>query len=58
MFDDLDVPPQLRLDPLAEAFLLVTALGPDQLQTGEDSLERCKQELATASVLDIGFMHQ
>ena len=58
MFDDLDVPPQLRLDPLAEAFLLVAAIGPDQLQTRKDPLERRKQGLAAASVLDVGFMHQ
>jgi len=58
MFDDLDVPPQLRLDPLAEAFLLVSAIGPDQLETRKDPLERRKQGLAAASVLDVGFMHQ
>ena len=58
MFHDLDLPPQLRLDPLAEAFLLVCAIGPDQLQTRKAPLERRKQELATASVLNVSFMHQ
>ena len=35
-----------------------TALGPDQLQTRKAALKRRKQGLATASVLNVGFMHQ
>ena len=58
VFDDLDLPAEFRLDPLAEAFLLVSAISPDQLETRKDSLEWPKQELATASVLNVGFMHQ
>ena len=58
MFDDLHLPAQFRLDPLAEAFLLVSTIGPDQLEPRKEALERCQQELATASVLTTGFMHQ
>ena len=58
MFHNLDVPSQLRLDPLAEAFLLVCAIRPDQLETRKDPFERCKQALAAAVVLDVGFMHE
>ena len=58
MFHDLDLPPQLPLDPLAEAFLLVSAIGPDQLETRKAALERRKQGLAAVSVLNVGFMHQ
>lgn len=58
VFDDLDFPAELRLDPLAEAFLLVSAIGPDQLETRKASLDWGKQELAPASILNVGFMHQ
>ena len=58
MFHDLYLPVERFFDPLAEAFLLVSALGPDQLETRKDSFQRCKQELATASNLNIGLMHQ
>ncbi len=58
VFDDLDLPAELRIDPLAEAFLLICAIGPDQLETRKVSPQRRKQELATASVLKVGFMHQ
>src|SRR5258708_12995430 len=57
MFHDLDLPSQRRLDPLAEAFLLVAAIGPDQLQTRKDSVERRKQAFAAAVVLDVGLMN-
>ena len=58
MFHELDIPPQRRLDPLIEAFLLVTAIRPDQLQTRKDLYERRKQAFATAIVLDISLMHE
>ena len=58
MFHNLDVPSQFCLDPLAEAFLLVAAISPDQLQTRKASLERRKQEPAAAVVLNIGFMDE
>ncbi len=56
MFYDLDLPSQRRLDPLAEALLLVSAIGPNQLETRKGLFERRKQELAATVVLDIGFM--
>ena len=56
MFDDLDLPSKRRLDPLVEAFFLVSAIGPDQLQTRKGLFERRKQAFAAAVVLDIGFM--
>ena len=58
MFHHLDIPSQRGLDPLAESFLVVAALGPDQLQTREAPGERRKQELGAAGVLDIGFMDE
>ena len=58
MFHDLDLPSQRRLDPLIEAFLLVSAIGPDQLETRKVPFERPKQELAATVVLDIGFMDE
>ena len=58
VFDDLDVPAQLRLDPLAEAFLLVAAIGPDQLEPWKDLFERREPEPAAAVILDVGFMNQ
>jgi len=58
MVHNLDVPSQLRLDPLAEAFLLVAAIRPDQLQTRKDPFERRKQVFAAAVVLDVGFMDE
>ena len=58
MFHDLDLPPQRRLDPLAEAFLLVSTIGPDQLETRKDLGERRKQAFAAAVVLDVGLMNQ
>ncbi len=58
MVHDLDLPPQLGLDPLAEAFLLVSAIGPDQLEPSKAVLERREQELAPVSVLNGGFLHQ
>ena len=42
MLDDLDLPTQRRLDPFAEAFLLVSAIGPDQLQTRKNPFEWCQ----------------
>jgi hypothetical protein len=58
MFHNLDVPSQLRLDPLAEAFLLIAAIRPDQLETGKDPFERRKHEPAATVVLDVGFLHE
>ena len=58
MFHDLDLPSQLCLDPLAEAFLLVAAIRPDQLQTRKAALERRQQAFAAAVVLDIGLMDE
>src|SRR5260370_20781965 len=58
MFDDLDVPSQLCLDPLVETFLLVSAVGPEQLETGKTALERRKYAFAAAVVLDVGLMNQ
>ena len=58
MFHDLDIPPQRRPDPLVEALLLVSTIGPDQLQTRKEPLERRKQAFAAAVVLDIGFMDE
>jgi len=58
MCDDLDLPADRRLDPLAEAFLVVAAISPDQLEPREAPLERRKQELAAAVVLDVGFMDE
>jgi hypothetical protein len=58
VFDDLDVPAQLRLDPLAEAFLLVAAIGPDQLEPWKGLFERREPEPAAAVILDVGFMNQ
>ena len=58
MFHNLDVPSQLRLDPLAEAFLLVAAIRPDQLETPKDPFEWRKQVFAAAVVLDVGFMDE
>src|SRR5438552_6094545 len=58
MFHDLDLPSQRRLDPLAEAFLLVAAISPDQLETRKDLGERRKQPFAAAVVLDVGFMDE
>ena len=57
MFDDLDFPAQLSLDPLAEAFLVVAAIGSDQLQPRKAVLERRQHEFAAAVVLDIGLLH-
>lgn len=56
MFHDLDFPPERRLDPLVETFLLVSAIGPDQLQTRKDLFERREQVFAAAVVLDVGFL--
>src|SRR6266699_2934792 len=58
MFHDFDLPPQRRLDPLAEAFLLVSTIGPNQFETRKDLGERCKQTFAAAVVLDVGLMNQ
>jgi hypothetical protein len=58
MFHNLDVPSQLRLDPLAEAFLLVAALSPDQLETPKGLFEWRRQEPAAAVVLNSGFMDE
>jgi hypothetical protein len=58
MFDDLDVPSQLGLDPPAFAFILVSAVSPDQLQTRKAAFERRKHELAAALILDVSLMHQ
>ena len=58
MFHNLDVPSQLRLDPLAEAFLLVAAIRPDQLETPKGPFEWRKQKPAAAVVLDVGFMDE
>ena len=58
MFHNLDLPSQRRLDPLVEAFLLVAAIGPDQLQTREIPFEWRKQALAATVVLDVGFMDE
>ena len=58
MVHNLDVPSQLRLDPLAEAFLLVAAIGPDQLEPWKGLFERREPEPAAAVILDVGFMNQ
>src|ERR1700694_1902703 len=58
MFHDLDVPAQRRLDPLLEALLLVSTVGPDQLETRKDLFERRKQAFAAAVVLDVGLVYQ
>jgi len=58
MFDDLDIPSQPRLDPLVEAFLLVAAIGPNQLETRKVLGERREQTFAAAVVLDVGLMNQ
>ena len=58
MFHDLDIPSERFLDPRVEAFLLVSAISPDQLEPREDRLERQQQAFAAAVVLDVGFMHQ
>ncbi len=58
MFHDLDVPAQFRLDPFAEAFLLVPAIGPHQLEPRKHSLERREQALAAPIVLDAGLVHE
>jgi len=58
MFHDLDLPPQRRLDPLAQALLLVSTIGPDQLQTRKVLGERREQTFAAAVVLDVGLMNQ
>src|SRR5712692_4311458 len=58
MFHDLDLPAQRRLDPLVEALLLVSTVGPDQLQTRKDPSERRKQAFAAAVVLDVGLVYQ
>ncbi len=58
MFHKLDIPPQRRLDPLAEAFLLVSTISPDQLETRKDPLERRKQAFAATVVLDVGLMDE
>jgi hypothetical protein len=58
MFDDLDVPSQLCLDPLIEAFLLVYTIRPDQLETRKAALEWRKQAFAAAVVLDVGFVDE
>ena len=58
MFHDLDLPAKRCLDPLTEAFLLVSAIGPDQRQTREASSQRSQLLLAPTSVLDLGFLHQ
>src|SRR2546422_1506586 len=56
MFYDLDLPSQRRLDPLDEALLLVSAIGPNQLETRKGLFERRKQAFAATVVLDVGFM--
>ena len=58
MFHDCDLPPQRRLDPLVEAFLLVSAVSPDQLETRKGPGEWRKQAFAAAVVLDVGLMNQ
>src|SRR5712692_3045420 len=58
MFHDLDLPSQRGLDPLVEAFLLVSTVGPDQLQTRKDPGERRKQVFAATVVLDVGLVYQ
>jgi hypothetical protein len=58
MFHDLDLPPERRLDPLVEAFFLVAASGPDQLQARQGLVERRKQAFAATLVLDVGFMDE
>src|SRR5216684_8652993 len=58
MFHDLDIPSQRALDPLVEAFLLVAAIGPNQLETRKDPGERRKQAFAAAVVLDVGLMDE
>jgi hypothetical protein len=58
MFHNLDLPPEGRLGPLAEAFLFVAAIRPDQLETPKGPFEWRKQEPAAAVVLDVGFMDE
>ncbi len=58
MLDDLDVPPEALFDPGLKVALLVGAIGPDQLQMGEHSLQWLQQKFASLMILDVGLMDQ
>ncbi len=58
VFDNLDLPAQRGLDPLDKAAFLVSAIGPDQLETRKALSERREQVFATMVVLKTGLVHE
>jgi hypothetical protein len=58
MFDNLDLPAQRDLDPLDKAAFVVSAIGPDQLETWKALSERREQVFATIVVLKTGLVHE
>ncbi len=58
MLHDLYLPAERLFDPLNETPLLVSTIGPDQLQPRKAVCERREQEFPAVIILDIGFMHQ
>jgi hypothetical protein len=58
MFDNLDLPAQRGLDPLDKAAFVVSAIGPDQLETWKALSERREQVFATIVVLKTGLVHE
>ena len=58
MLHDLYLPTERRFDPLHETTLLVSTIGPDQLQPRKAVFEQREQKFPAIIILDIGFMHQ
>lgn len=58
VFDDLDLPAQRRFDPGDKAAFVVSAIGPDQLETRKALFEGPEQAFAPIVVLKTGLMHQ
>lgn len=58
MFDDLDLPATCHLDEGSKAAFVVSAIGPNELETRKAARQRFEQEFPAIVILDVGFMHQ
>jgi hypothetical protein len=58
VLNDLNFPAEYLLDPLNKTTFFVGTIGPDQLESGEETSQRFQQEFATMVILDIGFMDE